>query len=55
MPARPPMIMTNSTNPFALNTMKVRVPRTTRDVMTLNPDYPASILAALEQLKVFLK
>lgn len=52
MPARPPMIMTNSTNPFALNTMKVRVPRTTRDVMALNPDYPASILAALEQLAV---
>ncbi len=50
MSARPPMIRTDHSNPFAHNTMKVRVPRTTRDVLEMNPDYPASIQQALKRL-----
>lgn len=50
MIARPPMIMTNSSNPFAQNTMKVRVPRTIRDVQEMNPDYPNSMQQELTRL-----
>ncbi len=50
MTTRPPMILTDRSNPFAHNTMKVRVPRTTRDVLEMNPDYPPGIQKALSQL-----
>jgi uncharacterized protein with ATP-grasp and redox domains len=50
MIARPPMIRTDESNPFAHNTLKVRVPRTTRDVLDMNPDYPKSIRQALARL-----
>jgi uncharacterized protein with ATP-grasp and redox domains len=49
MPDRPPMIRTNGSNAFAHNTMKVRVPAIIRETEALNPDYPASIRAALMQ------
>jgi uncharacterized protein with ATP-grasp and redox domains len=50
MTIRPPMIRTDHSNPFAHNTLKVRVPRTTRDVLDINPDYPSSIRQALARL-----
>src|SRR5262249_16872287 len=50
MSNRPTMIRTDTTNAFAHNTMRVRVPKIIRDVMGMNPDYPANIQQALEQL-----
>jgi uncharacterized protein with ATP-grasp and redox domains len=44
------MIRTDSSNAFAHNTMKVRVPKIIRDVQQSNPDYPTSIQEALTQL-----
>jgi uncharacterized protein with ATP-grasp and redox domains len=51
---RPPMIRTD-TNAFAHNTMKVRVPRIIREVQELNPDYPATIQRALDELRQCLE
>ncbi len=48
---RPPMIRTDSSNAFAHNTMKVRVPRIIREVQELNPDYPSGIMGALDTLR----
>jgi uncharacterized protein with ATP-grasp and redox domains len=50
MPERPPMIRTDTSNAFAHNTMKVRVPRIIREVQELNPDYPDNIRRALDRL-----
>ncbi len=55
MPERPPMIRTDHTNAFAHNTMKVRVPKIIREVQELNPDYPASIQRALDELRECLE
>jgi uncharacterized protein with ATP-grasp and redox domains len=44
------MILTNTTNAFAYDTMKRRVPTNIREVLRLNPDYPASIQQALSAL-----
>lgn len=47
---RPAQIRTDSSNAFAHNTMKVRVPAIVREVQMLNPDYPAQIQTALDRL-----
>jgi len=47
---RPTPIRTDGSNWFAHNTMRVRVPDIIREVLDLNPDYPASIRHALETL-----
>jgi hypothetical protein len=44
------MIRTDLSNPFAHNTMKVRVPKIIREVQELNPDYPPTIHQALAGL-----
>lgn len=46
---RPPLIRTDHSNTFAHNTMKSRVPTMLRDLLRSNPDYPASIRAAVER------
>ncbi len=48
--ARPKPIRTDGSDAFAAHTMRVRVPKIVRDTAARNPDYPAAILAALEQL-----
>jgi uncharacterized protein with ATP-grasp and redox domains len=47
---RPAPIRTDHTNPFANNTMKVRVPKILREVQALNPDYSPEIQRALDVL-----
>ena len=47
---RPAPIRTDSSNAFAHNTLKVRIPAIVREVQRLNPGYPAPIQAALDQL-----
>lgn len=47
---RPAPIRTDTSNAFAHNTMKVRIPAIIREVQHLNPDYPAQIQTALDQL-----
>lgn len=46
----PPPIRTDVSNAFAHDTMRRRVPAILREIQQLNPDYPASIQRALEQL-----
>jgi uncharacterized protein with ATP-grasp and redox domains len=48
---RPPAIRTDTSNAFANNTMRVRIPDIVREVEALNPDYPAPIRAALGALR----
>ena len=48
---RPPPIRTNSSNRFAHNTMRVRLPAIIDEVLTLNSDYEASIQARLSKLR----
>ncbi|MEP6987794.1 MAG: ARMT1-like domain-containing protein, partial [Chloroflexota bacterium] len=50
MVKRPPMILTDESNAFAHDTMFRRLPANIREVGQLNPDYPASIQSALQQL-----
>ncbi|MBI5670993.1 MAG: protein-glutamate O-methyltransferase family protein [Chloroflexi bacterium] len=50
MTQRPPMIRTDASNAFAHHTMEVRVPAIVREVITLNPDYPPVMQAALNRL-----
>lgn len=53
---QPPLpIRTDSSNAFAFRTMSVRVPGIIRDVSLRNPDYPAAIHSALEQLALALE
>ena len=53
---RPPVpIRTDASNPFAQHTMAVRVPALVRAVAAKNPDYPPSVLAALEGLAASLE
>ncbi|PJF38822.1 MAG: hypothetical protein CUN54_10025, partial [Phototrophicales bacterium] len=47
---RPPMIRTDMSNPFANNTIRVRLPRIIEETLQLNPDYTAPIPTALRQL-----
>src|SRR5262245_48850825 len=46
----PPMIRTDESNAFALDTMRRRVPNTIREVQALNADYPPAIHDALSRL-----
>lgn len=46
----PPMIRTDASNSFAHQTMRVRVPATLRRIQEHNPDFPAPIHRALEEL-----
>jgi uncharacterized protein with ATP-grasp and redox domains len=46
----PPPIRTDTSNAFAHRTVSVRLPGILRETHSLNPDYPDSILAALEHL-----
>lgn len=50
MTPRPPMMRTDASNAFAHHTMSARVPGIIREVAAINPDYPPSILRALQQL-----
>lgn len=50
MPDRPPMVRTDTSNPFAHNTMKVRVPAIIHEVLALNPDYSPLIQSSLSEL-----
>lgn len=52
---RPPQIRTDLSNPFAYNTMKVRIPATIREVQQLNPDYPETIQQALDELRLAIE
>lgn len=47
---RPAPIRTDSSNAFAHRTIRVRIPAIIRETQALNPDYPASIQAALDDL-----
>lgn len=47
----PPAVRTDSSNAFAHNTMRVRVPATIRAILDQNPDYPPSVRGALEALQ----
>ena len=47
---RPAPIRTDSSNAFAHNTLKVRIPAIVREVQRLTPGYPAPTPAALDQL-----
>lgn len=46
----PAMIRTDMSNPFAHNTIRVRLPAIVREVQRLNPDYAAPIQTALDEL-----
>jgi len=48
--SRPAPIRTDTSNAFAHNTLKVRIPAIVREVQHLNPKYPAQIQAALDKL-----
>ena len=48
---RPPPIRTDNSNPFANNTMRVRLPAIIDEVKALNPDYPPDILRHLSWLR----
>lgn len=47
---RPQPLRTDGSNAFAHRSMKIRVPAIIREVQALNPDYPASIMHALDAL-----
>ena len=47
---RPAPIPVGGDNPFADNTLQVRVPDILREIQRLNPDYPASIQGDLDEL-----
>lgn len=47
---RPPRIRTDSSNPFANHTLRVRVPAIVDEVRQNNPDYPAPVQRELAQL-----
>ncbi len=49
-PAAPPMIRSDTSNAFAHDTMRVRVPAIVRDVAARNPDYPPLIADGLARL-----
>ena len=49
--SRPAPIRTDTSNAFAHNTIRVRIPNIIREVQTLNPDYPAPIQHALDRLR----
>ncbi|MEO8394157.1 MAG: damage-control phosphatase ARMT1 family protein [Chloroflexota bacterium] len=49
--SRPKPIRTDTSDDFAHNTMKVRVPNIIRETQKLNPDYPESIHEALDRLR----
>lgn len=48
---RPPPIRTDSSNGFANNTMRARLPAIIDETLTLNSDYDASIRARLQKLR----
>ena len=47
----PPPIRTDSSNAFANNTMRARLPAIIDETLALNPDYDASIAAGLRKLR----
>ena len=47
----PPPIRTDSSNSFANNTMRVRLPAIIDETIALNSDYPASIKRRLRNLR----
>ncbi|HUN06515.1 MAG TPA: damage-control phosphatase ARMT1 family protein [Aggregatilineales bacterium] len=47
---RPPMIRTDASNAFAHHTMQIRTSANIREIIHLNPDYPAKVKNGLEQL-----
>lgn len=49
-PDAPPMIRTDTSNPFAHDTMRRRLPAILRETAALNPDYPAAMRDAIERL-----
>ncbi len=51
MIARPPMIRTDTSNAFAHNTMRVRVPDIIRDTQKFNPGFSPIIHHALDELR----
>lgn len=51
---RPAPFSTDGSNPFAHNTIKVRVPKIVEEVQRLNPDYSPQIQRALEALRAGL-
>ncbi|HEV8550052.1 MAG TPA: damage-control phosphatase ARMT1 family protein [Polyangiaceae bacterium] len=51
----PGRIRTDTTNPFAHHTLKVRVPAIVRAVLEREPDYPRDVQAALEALALELE
>src|SRR5262245_37006326 len=53
--ARPAPIRTDTSNAFAHNTIRVRLPNIIREVQALNPDYPAPIKQALDRLSESLQ
>lgn len=55
MTPRPAMVWTDTSNAFAHNTMKVRVPAIIRDVQALNSDYPPAIQMGLTRLAAELE
>ena len=50
-PQRPAPIRTDDSNAFASDTMKRRIPAIIDETLQLNPDYPSSIRARLENLR----
>ncbi|MCK6577448.1 MAG: protein-glutamate O-methyltransferase family protein [Anaerolineae bacterium] len=50
MTARPAAIRTDHSNPFAHNTIKVRLPAIVREMLRLNPDLSGEVETALELL-----
>jgi len=54
-PAAPPVIRTDTSNAFAHNTMRVRVPAIVREAAARNPDYSPLIRDNLERLAVALE
>ena len=52
--SRPAPIRTDTSNAFANNTMRVRLPAIIDEVIALNPDYPADIRRRLKGLRHYL-
>ena len=50
MTGRPPSIRTDSSNAFAHHTIRVRIPNIIRETQQLNPDFPAPVQRALDDL-----
>ena len=50
MTGRPASIRTDRSNPFAHNTIRVRVPAIIRETQALNPDFPAPVQRSLDAL-----